>query len=183
MLHFAVLLFVLLLPAIAHGQGNPYQRRALREQAVAYAGPQARAFVESGDEAALALLACTPSGAAKLVEFHSSGALGKLPRPPDLLRAIARCGDDVLLFAIQHAKELEEPDAFSAFIQAPPDYALALRNLEQGAAEVRAAKLSYYAAAQGRQWNSKHIALLAGIATIAGLLIWRRRRAAQGMGI
>lgn len=81
-------------------------------------------IVETGDEAALALLACTPSGAAKLVEFHSSGALGKMPRPPDLLRVIAMCGEDVLLFAIQYAKELEEPDAFSAFIQAPLDYAL-----------------------------------------------------------
>lgn len=183
MWRFAVLLLVLLLPSLAHGQGNPYERRWLREQAVAYAGPQARAFVESGDEASPALLACSPSGAAKLVQFHASGALDRLPRPADLLRVIAMCGDDVLLFAIQRAKALEEPDAFSAFIQAPLDYALGLKELEQGAAEVRAAKLSYYAAAQNRQWNSKHLALFAGIAAIAGLVIWRRRRRVQGMGI
>lgn len=184
MWRYTVLFLVLLPAAYAHGQGNPYQRRALREQAVAYAGTQARAFVETGDEAALALLACSPSGAAKLVEFHSSGALDRTPRPADLLRCIAMCGDDVLLFAIQHAKELEEPDAFSAFIHAPLDYALGLKQLEQGAAEVKGAKLSYYAAAQNRQWSSKHIVLLAGIAAIAGLVIWRRRRnRAQGIGV
>ena len=179
----AILLLILLLPTVIHGQGNPYQRRALREQAVAWAGPQARAFVESGDDAALALLACSPSGAAKLVQFHDSGALGKMPRPPDLLRCIAMHGEDVLLFAIQHAKELEEPDAFSAFINTPLDYSLGLKQLEQGAAEIKAAKLSYYAASQNRQWNSKHLALFAGIAAIAGLVIWRRRRKPQGMGI
>lgn len=184
MRRFMILAVILLLPSLAHGQGNPYQRRAIREQAVAWAGPQARAFVETGDEVALALLACTPSGAAKLVEFHDSGALDRTPRPPDLLRAIAMHGEDVLLFAMQHAKELEDADAFSAFIHSPPDYALGLKSLEQGAAEVRAAKLSYYAAAQNRQWNSKHIALLAGIAAIAVLVIWRRRRnRAQGIGV
>lgn len=180
----SIILALIVLPhGQVYGQGNPYQRRALREQAVAYAGPQARAFVETGDEVALALLACTPSGAQKLVQFHASGALGKLPRPPDLLRAIAMYGDDVLLFTIQHAKELEEPSACDAFLLSPAECALGLKSLEQGAAEVKAAKLSYYAAAQGRQWNSKHIALLAGIAAIAGLVIWRRRRKAQGMGI
>lgn len=176
-------LLILLLPTFAHGQGNAYQRRALREQAVAYAGPQARAFVESGDDAALALLAISPSGAQKLVQFHDSGCLGRMPQPPALLRAIAMHGEDVLLFAVQHAKALEEIDSFQAFIQSPLDYALGLKQLEQGAAEVKAAKLAYYAAAQNRRWNSKHIALLAGIAAIAGLVIWRRRRRVQGMGI
>lgn len=183
MRYYAAPLFLLLLPLLAHGQGNPYQRRAIREQAVAWAGPQARAFVETGDEPALALLAVSPSGAQKLVQFHDSGALGKLPQPPALLQCIAMYGEDVLLFAIQHAKELEEPEAFSAFISTPLEYALGLKQLEQGAAEIKAAKLAYYAAAQNRQWNSKHIALLAGIAVIAGLVVWRRRRKAQGMGI
>jgi|SRR5579884_1563275 len=183
MRYYAAPLFLLLLPLPAHGQGNPYQRRAIREQAVAYAGPQARAFVETDDVASLALLAVSPSGAQKLVEFHSSGGLGKLPRPPDLLRCIAAYGDDMLLFIIRHAKELEEPNVCDAFLLSPAEYALGLKPLEQGAAEVKAAKLSYYAAAQNRGWNSKHLALFAGIAAIAGLVIWRRRRKPQGMGI
>src|SRR5579871_53297 len=61
---------------------DPRVRRAWRERAVAIIGPRARDFVETqGDEAVAALFACSRPVAVKLVEFHNSGGLDKLPRP------------------------------------------------------------------------------------------------------
>src|SRR3989442_46675 len=98
----AIVVFFLLAPGPPlFGQYNPYApvrppnadpriRRAPREQAGAYAGPNPRELVETGgDEAVAAIFACSPSGARNLVQFYASGALAKLPRPPDLLRVIA----------------------------------------------------------------------------------------------
>src|SRR5438067_275801 len=114
------------LPAELFGQFNPYVRsnpygegadprvrRAYRERAVAIAGPNARDFVETqGDEAVAAILACSKAVTMKLAEFYASGEMGKLPRPRDLLRVIAqrRHGDDVALWAIHHARELTDTD-------------------------------------------------------------------------
>src|SRR5579871_6545921 len=111
---------LMIAPVAAFGQFNPYARprawnpdprarRALREQAVAYVGVEARSFVETqGDVAAWAVLSCSQSVAQMLVEFHASGRLGLLPRPCDLLLAIARPnhGDDVAQWAMEHAGEL-----------------------------------------------------------------------------
>src|SRR5580658_4584210 len=81
-------------------------RRALRERAVAAVGPVARQFVETlGEEAAVALLACSRPVAVQLAEFFASGQMDLLPRPRDLLVVIAypRHRDAVALWAIQHA--------------------------------------------------------------------------------
>ncbi len=162
------------------GQFNPHApdprlRRAIREQAVVWAGPKSRELVETGDEAALALLACSPSGARNLVQFHASGALGELPRPPDLLRVVSMTGDEALFFAIQHTEELRDKDMFDAYLFAPLDYALGLKKLDQGAAEVRAGKLAYFEA-RSPPWSMRTISFWGGIVAIAGLLVWRWRR-------
>ena len=82
-------------------------------------------------------------------------------------------GDDVVLFAVWHSSELADPDRFDAYLSAPLEYSLGLKSLEQGAAEVRVAKLTYYARSQ---WDARTIALWAGGAAIVGLLVWRWRR-------
>ncbi len=185
MRRFMVLLLVLLAPVDAAGQFNPnglsaYQRRQIREKAVMWAGPESRAFVETGDEAAVALLACSPLGARKLVAFHESGLLGKVARPTDLLRIITLYGDNALLFAVQHAGELRDPDRFQAFMATPLDYSLGLKSLDQGVAEARTVNLSYFA--RSPPWDARTVVFFGGIAAIAGLVVWRRRRRG-GIGV
>jgi len=128
---------------------DPRVRRAYREKAVAAFGPKIRDFVESqGEEGVAALFACTKPVAVKLAEFHTSGELANLPRPHDLLRVIAQPqhGDDVALWAIQHANELADADCFDAYLMSPLDYALGLKHLESGAADARARRLHNSAA-------------------------------------
>src|SRR6266851_8059160 len=102
-------LLLFLLPASLHGQAvrqrPPYQpgppaaaqtadprlQRAAREKAVAIVGTKGRDFVESyGQDAVAAIFACSRPAAVRLVEFHASGGLAKLPRPRELLRAIGK---------------------------------------------------------------------------------------------
>ncbi len=184
MRRFTILLLVLLPPADAAGQfyqnnQSAYQRRQIREKAVAWAGPESRAFVETGDDAALALLSCSPLGARKLVAFHDSGLLGRVARPADLLRIIILYGDNALLFSVQHAQELRDPDRFQAFMAAPLDYSLGLKSLDQGVAEARTVNLSYFV--RSPPWDSRTVVFFGGIAAIAGLVVWRRRR--RGIGV
>ena len=167
---------------------DPRARRAVRERAVAILGGSgSREFVESCDEAVAALFACSRPVAVKLVEFHASGELGKLPRPSDLLRVIAqpRHGDDVAIWAIQHGGELRDTDSFDAYLQTPLEIAIGLKKLEVGAAEVRAHRLSQASTttttttplAAASSTNDKWgIAACVGVAVIVGLLIWRYRQ-------
>lgn len=160
---------------------DPRVRRALRERAVAYAGEFSREFVETqGDPAVAAIFACSQPGAQKLVEFYNSGELGKLPRPADLLRVISQPGngDDVVLYAMQHATELTDVDNFDAYLFSPLDYAYALRKLSEGAAEARARRLTAKAAATRWQvtLDGQKLAIIGGVLGIALLLWWRRRR-------
>jgi len=162
---------------------DPRVRRAYREKAVATVGPNARDFVETqGDEAVAAIFACSRPVAVKLAEFHASGEMGKLPRPRDLLRVIAqpRHGDDVALWAIHHAGELADTDSFDAYLLSPLDYALGLKQLEAGAAEARARRLNQAAMAMAPQLSAdEKLVLVGGIGflVIVGLLLWRRRQA------
>src|SRR5260370_17756963 len=66
--------------------------------------------------------------------------MAKLRRPRALLGVIAqpRHGDDVALFAIRHAGQLTDPDCFDAYLLNPLEYAMGLKQLSAGAAEVRA---------------------------------------------
>jgi len=190
----SVLCFLMAPPADVFGQfgpsGNrfdpyapgldPRVRRDWREKAVAAVGPTARDFVETqGDEAVTAIFACSRPVAVKLVEFYSSGKMGKLPRPRALLYVISqpRHGDDVALWAIYHAGELTDADSFDAYLRSPLDYALGLKQLAAGAAEVRARRLN-----QPAPWTvslspseKMGIAVVAGLA-IVGYLIGRHRR-------
>jgi hypothetical protein len=213
MRRFLIFLFVLLPPAEALGQYgyNPYApvnaqqdprvRRALRERAVAYAGEGSRPFIEKyGDDAVAACAACTAAGAKKLVEFYASGDLGKLPRPLDLLKVIALPGhgDDALLWAIQHARELTDVDNFDAFLLTPLDYAYSLKPLDQGAAECRARRLAAQAAVtptpQPQQQpqppvpqiplDNRTLAWGGGALVVLVLIVWwKRRQSAGGMGV
>ena len=171
---------------------NPYElsadqrvRRAYREQAVAMVGPNARDFVErQGDMAVAAMFACSRPVAVKLAEFHASGELGRLPRPRELLYIIAqpRNGDDVALFAIHHARELNDLDSFDACLLSPLDYAMGLKALETGAAEARARRLNQ--AATTTPWLSPGDAKMAifvsvGTLVVIGLVLWRRKKASM----
>jgi hypothetical protein len=173
---------------------DPRTRRAWREQAVASVGPIARDFVEMyGDEAVAALFSCSRPVAVKLAQFYASGDLGMLPRPRDLLLAIARpgCGDDVTVWAIGHAAELADRDAFDAYLMNPLEYAMGLKSLEAGAADTRARRLQH-AAEQMRPgaqplvngWEEMapetKLCITGGVFLIGvvAIVMWRRRRAA-----
>jgi hypothetical protein len=171
-----------------HGGGgaDPRVRRANRERAVALVGPTARDFVETyGDEAVAAIFACSGPVALKLAQFHNSGELRKLPRPLGLLNVIAHPGhgDDMALWAIRHARELNDVDSFDAFLFNPLDYALGLRQLETGAAEARARRLSH-AATKTRSWAAlsadEKLAVAGGVGllVVGGILLWRRKQSA-----
>lgn len=167
---------------------DPRVRRAHREAAVAKVGPSARDFVETeGDEAVAAIFACSKPVAVKLVEFYASGEMGKLPRPRELLLGIAQPGqgDDVALWAIQHAGELTDADSFDAFLISPLEYALGLKQLAAGASEVRARRLSRVGAARTSEAASlvgnRKLAIIGGavLLSIVGLVQWRRRGCAN----
>jgi hypothetical protein len=160
-------------------QGNdPRMRRAMRERAVAYLGTAAaRPFVETpyGDEACYAIFNCSLPAARKLAEFHASGELDNLPKPRELLLAIARCGDDAALFAIRNARALQDQDSMDAFLIWPLDIALGLKPLDVATSEVRAGRLSAPAPNQ-LSINSGPVVFV-GLAVVAlALVVWFKRR-------
>jgi hypothetical protein len=167
--------------------------RAARERAVATVGPVGRDFVETyGEDAVAAIFACTQPAALKLVEFYSAGGLGKLSRPRELLRAIAKPkhGDEVASWAIAHADELADVDHFEAYLLDPLSYALALKKLDDGAAEVsRFRRYAHDYQTQRAQWASSSpgwriFGLVAGVTAVVLLVRWRTRqsRAQNPMG-
>jgi hypothetical protein len=185
-----ILLVGLLLPSMAIGQFNPYAtqqnydarwRRALIERAVMWSGGQARALVEAHpDSAPIALLGCSRHVARKLSEFHASGGLARLPNPSQLLNTIAQAGagDDVARWAMQHESELMDQDCFEAYCSDPLIFALNLKPLAEGGAEIRANRLSAQAAMQpATTWTTdrRTLAIIAAVG-ILGFLIWRWRR-------
>ena len=173
-------------PDLPPPQKTAREKRAERDKAVAYIGEddelpvvyrKLRRGVRRG-------FGCSQPVAAKLAAFHCSGQLGKLPRPRELLSVIAQQGNgnDVALFAIQHGHELEDEPCFSAFVDAPLDFALGLKTLSQGAAEVKARR-------DGEARNGplvgitdwKPVWCIGGGAAVIALLLWKirqRRRAA-----
>jgi hypothetical protein len=179
---------------------DPRLRRAYREKAVAEVGPIARDFVETwGDEAVIALFACSRPVAVMLAEFHASGGMAKFPRPRDLLCVIAQPGhgDDVAVWAMYHAGELADVDSYNAFLISPLDYALGLKKLSAGAAEVRAYR-GNQAAPAATPWataatpsataatppealsgEDRRAIAGAGLLVLVGLVAWWRRRRAS----
>jgi hypothetical protein len=184
----ALLLLTLAQPLVAQfnpyspslpGNNDPRARRAMRERAVAYAGDASREFIETqGEPAVVAIFACSQDGARKLVEFHNSGKLAKLPRPAELLRVIAMPGhgDDVVIFAMQHETELTDVDHFDAYLLSPLDYAYSLRKLSEGAAEARARRLSGQAAPWQYTLDGRTVGVGVSILGLLLLLWWRSRR-------
>jgi hypothetical protein len=191
---------------------DPQSRRLQRDWAFEYAGssPEARAFVEDevyGDDAAKTLLLISKPIARKLVAFHASGRLTKLPRPQAFFTTVSRNNhrDEIVLFTVKFAEELSEPDCFQAFLERPLEYALYLRKLSSGAAEVRArrtATASFNTSVelcssqtstpdlsapspnsseiktdypQLPAFNDRALAGTAGLVLFVLLLIWRRR--------
>lgn len=153
-------------------------KRAARERAVAKIGPTGRAFVETyGEDAVAAIFKCSAATGRKLAEFHDAGALAKLRSPSLVLLAIARDGDPVAAFAMEHAKELADPESSDAFLFDPMTYAMRIRTLAAGVEGQR----RYLEFARGRQEKADRDdkatkAVVAGVVLLVGLLVWRARR-------
>ena len=172
-------------------QVNPRERRYWRERAVAYAGPSARSLVESdyGDEAALALLRCSPGVARRLAAFGASGGLGKLPQPRESLMVIGHPngGSDACLYVIKHANELTDPVCSEVFLEAPLDFVLGLKQLPAAVAERRDSMYCVTGsrlAANGRpidqpRFQQACFGLGRRLLVLAVLLIRRKRRRAS----
>src|SRR5581483_11612525 len=80
--------------------------------------------------------------------------------------------------AIHHAAELADVDSFDAFLISPLDYAMGLKKLAAGAAEVRERRRNQSATAGAMAGKEKLvIAGGAGVLINVGLLLWRRKRA------
>jgi hypothetical protein len=164
-------------------------RRATREKAVSHAGPAARVLVECdyGDDGARALLNCSPETASRLAEFHASGGFTKVPRANEVFGVIARqrSGDEIAQWVIEHANELTDPDAVSAFLAEPITFVLSLKKLSAVVAEKRARDAEKPAStdAPSRPWlTASDKQALFGLVAVVGLIvfwIWWRRRAAR----
>ncbi len=150
---------------------------------MAIVGSNARDFVETqGDEAVAAIFTCSKPVAEKLVEFHISGGLAKLPRPRELLRIIAqpRHGDDVAVWAIDHADELGDADSFYAYLSSPLDYALGLKQLAAGAAELQARR-SHQTEVTATRPPGQGLTMLVGVGLLSfvGIVLWRHRQSSM----
>ena len=168
---------------------DPRTRRAYRERAVAIVGPEGRDFIETfGEDAVAATFAVSKPVALQLARFSNSGKLGKLPRPGDLLRLIAkpRHGDDVARYAMLHSDELVDVDNFNTFLARPLDYAMELRDLETGAAASRANRLDPEEPPT-KPWVAKVSSVMnddtlgmtacAAFVILLAFALWRRKRA------
>jgi LPXTG-motif cell wall-anchored protein len=110
--------------------------------------------------------------------------MAKLARPRDLLCIIAqpRHGDDVAVWAMQHARELQDTDSFDAFLVSPLEYALGLKQLTTGAAEAKTRRLNRNALAKRPTLTSlsadqKQVIFgIAGFLLLVGLALWLRKR-------
>ena len=146
MRRFVVILLVVLPPAEAMAQYNPYapvnaqpdpRVRPFYRRSVAFAGANSREFVEKyGDDAVAAIFACTQAGA-ETGGFLSVRRPGEAAGLLDFLKVVAipGNGDDVVLWAAQHPKELTDTDNLDAFLLAPLEIVYALKSLDQAAAE------------------------------------------------
>jgi predicted RNase H-like nuclease len=183
---YAVLMLFVILPSTAAQTAHPVDphlldakgKRAARERAVAKIGPSGRAFIETyGEDAVAAVFKCSAATGRKLAEFYQAGSLEKFRSPSMLLLAIAREGDPVAAFAMEHAKELSDPECFDVFLLDPMTYAMKIRTLAAGVEGYR----RYLELAQRRQEKAEHDdkvtkLVVAGVVLLVGLLIWRARR-------
>jgi hypothetical protein len=161
---------------------DPYIRRANRDQVVAVLNmPEARAFVETpyGDQACAAVFKCSTSVGRKLVEFHASGDLDRLPKPGDLLRVIGLHGDDVANYVLRHPRELQDPDCMDAFLQRPVDISLELEKLEVAGSRYRASRLTVDTSFATRiEWGP---IIAVTCVLILGVMVWYKRRKATSL--
>ena len=157
---------------------SPREKRAAREATVARVGKMARSLVETyGEPAVKALDSVSLPVAQQLAECHNRGAFPKAARPADILRVLANPdnGDDVALFVIRRIDELSDPAACDAFLAAPLDHALGLRDLAESARVRRRSLLPAAVASAVPDWIDNRVVVVALIlAGIGGLLIWKR---------
>jgi hypothetical protein len=171
---------------------DPRQRRLLKERVVLYAGPAAKAFVESreyGDDAALALSMCSQGVAIQLAAFHASGGLSHLSRRRDLLRLIAQpnCQDAVASWVMQHANDLANPSCANLFLTSPAEYVMGLKSLPNRETEVGwvAQPPAYYTGSGVSTYpgyssaslsKDESVALGTGLLIALGLYVWWKKR-------
>ena len=167
---------------------SPRERRFVREQAVAYAGPHSRIFVESeiGDVAAFALLRCSQQGAVMLASFHASGGFGQLPRGSDLLMVIAhpQGGDPVCMYVVSHANELMHPDGCNAFLASPHVYVWGWKQLPVTSERSLAQHTpSPWVSGPSKifGYERRFVVWAAGLVVLLLLFMWQRRRLARDL--
>jgi hypothetical protein len=165
--------------------------RSTRDSAVAHCGSNAAArnFVESeefGNEAAKALLNCSPEAGSQFAVFFDSGGLAKLARPKELLVLISEQSnaDEIVKWIVEHQSELTDQDAADAFIAEPHTFLLSLRKLSTVAQERKAKRLEN-AGQPDAHWSlgsftESYRQPIARCAVFAGLVLlvrwfWKRR--------
>ena len=182
-----LLLMLLLCGPGPPAQAGPDDRQRAAEarrvrawiEALATQAPDARRLLEDHFDVAIpALHRCRPGTAAALGRLYSQG---RLPEARRLMAVISRPGhgEDAGRFVALRAGDFEDPDRLAAFEKDAMLYCCRLRDLDDGAEEVRAGRSRPYRIGP---WVEDWRCLAVGVA-IAGVLVTllnvaRRRRAA-----
>jgi hypothetical protein len=121
-------------------------RKAEREACEARVGECCWPLIEAYEDAAVAALtACSPEVGQALCRFYADGNLSRLPEPRDFLVCVGKKGhgSEVAAWAMSHVDELTNNDAFVAYMIEPLEYALELKRISSGTADIRARRLAF----------------------------------------
>jgi len=95
--------------------------------------PEALGFTQEYGEAGVsAILNCSPQTGRDLVAMHETGSLKATPRPEVLVGIIARHGEKVGAWVVEHKTDLADPGAWAAFEKEPLEYVHGLKALRKG---------------------------------------------------
>jgi hypothetical protein len=156
---------------------DPRELRNERDRIVAVTGESIRDFVETyGEDAVVAIANCSQDVARKLGDFPGWKTF---PCPGNLLKAIGQPnhGDDVAMWALTHADELSDRDYFDAFVSEPLSYALSLKKLSEGAANVQRFRAALETAKANRQASERNKLIFFCALMAGGIFIvrwWKR---------
>jgi hypothetical protein len=148
---------------------------SLRVQIHVGRGDDVIAFArEFGCDGCDALVRCRPDIARRLVAFHKSKGFARIPNPARVIQFIlyAPSPDDLAVFVMVHAKELENTSTFAAFEVSPFDFVYGHRPFMEVAKS--------HENSSPAEWLTKN-KLLVGVAILAAGFAWmsRSRRSAE----